>query len=84
MLLTPFLIAQHCFVRFGKTEDPSNIQVRIGDHNLNAMGDTPIEKTVNVTKMYHHPDYPRDKPIGPWGFLKIFDNCFLIVDSLDY
>ena len=72
--MTPFLSAQHCF---GGTmccsEEPcvlnynaSDYAVRIGDHDLNTIGDTPIEKTIMVQKLIHHPFFSNYSCNGPY------------------
>ena len=43
----------------------SDYAVRIGDHDLNTIGDTTTENTIRVQKLIHHPSYSCD---GPWGF----------------
>ena len=49
------------FLEFNKV-----VQIRIGDHDLDTMGDTPIEKTVNVRRLVSHPKHICN---GPWVLL---------------
>ena len=40
--------------------------MRIGDHDLNTIGDTPTEKTIVVKKLIHHPSYSKLSCNGPY------------------
>ena len=44
----------------------SDYAVRIGDHDLNTIGDTPIEKTIMVQKLIHHPFFSNYSCNGPY------------------
>ena len=69
--------ASHCFMTYiNNTQiiigpiDPSEVRVRIGDHNLNVAGETFFpEKTVGVVRLTHHPCYVTSlgaKGAQPW------------------
>ena len=44
----------------------SDYAVRIGDHDLNTIGDTPVEKTIMVQKLIHHPFFSNYSCNGPY------------------
>ena len=55
------ITASHCMFFDQNAQQPlatTNVKVRIGDHDLDATGETTIpEKTISVSKIINHPGY---------------------------